>query len=182
MLSQPLDLNANEPAEARTTTIPGMASSVPQHRDLAPTIIETIRLQEVLSPNGSGSVTTAANYTRAKTFVAMSQHWIACPHGPASQGRQPHRIPSWQGRGTAQRRSMSLDKPRREAVDYVTRLAEPRIRHAMAESRERILLTGAAGFIGSHVAERLLARGDWVVGVDNFDPFYSPDEDRKSVV
>jgi len=36
----------------------------------------------------------------------------------------------------------------------------------------RILLTGAAGFIGSHLAERLLARGDEVIGVDNFDPFY----------
>jgi UDP-glucuronate 4-epimerase len=36
----------------------------------------------------------------------------------------------------------------------------------------RVLLTGAAGFIGSHVAERLLARGDEVIGVDNFDPFY----------
>lgn len=35
-----------------------------------------------------------------------------------------------------------------------------------------ILLTGAAGFIGSHVAEALLARGDTVVGVDNFDPYY----------
>jgi UDP-glucuronate 4-epimerase len=35
-----------------------------------------------------------------------------------------------------------------------------------------ILVTGAAGFIGSHVTERLLERGDWVVGVDNFDPFY----------
>lgn len=37
----------------------------------------------------------------------------------------------------------------------------------------RILLTGAAGFIGSHVAERLVARGDTVIGVDNFDPFYA---------
>lgn len=36
----------------------------------------------------------------------------------------------------------------------------------------RILLTGAAGFIGSHVSERLLARGDQVVGLDNFDAFY----------
>lgn len=35
-----------------------------------------------------------------------------------------------------------------------------------------ILITGAAGFIGSHLAERLLARGDKVVGLDNFDPFY----------
>ena len=36
----------------------------------------------------------------------------------------------------------------------------------------RVLLTGAAGFIGSHVAERLVARGDEVVGLDNFDAFY----------
>jgi UDP-glucuronate 4-epimerase len=36
----------------------------------------------------------------------------------------------------------------------------------------RVLVTGAAGFIGSHLAERLVARGDEVVGVDNFDPFY----------
>jgi UDP-glucuronate 4-epimerase len=37
----------------------------------------------------------------------------------------------------------------------------------------KILLTGAAGFIGSHVAEQLVARGYDVVGVDNFDPFYA---------
>jgi len=37
----------------------------------------------------------------------------------------------------------------------------------------KILLTGAAGFIGSHLAERLCARGDQVIGFDNFDPFYA---------
>ncbi|HYK82976.1 MAG TPA: NAD-dependent epimerase/dehydratase family protein [Gemmatimonadales bacterium] len=36
----------------------------------------------------------------------------------------------------------------------------------------RILVTGAAGFIGSHVCEALVARGDAVIGIDNFDPFY----------
>jgi UDP-glucuronate 4-epimerase len=35
-----------------------------------------------------------------------------------------------------------------------------------------VLVTGAAGFIGSHLCERLLARGDHVVGLDNFDAFY----------
>ena len=35
-----------------------------------------------------------------------------------------------------------------------------------------VLLTGAAGFIGSHLAERLCGRGDRVTGFDNFDPFY----------
>jgi nucleoside-diphosphate-sugar epimerase len=36
----------------------------------------------------------------------------------------------------------------------------------------RFLVTGAAGFLGSHVSEALLAHGDEVVGLDNFDPFY----------
>jgi len=35
-----------------------------------------------------------------------------------------------------------------------------------------IYITGVAGFIGSHVAESLLRRGDRVHGLDNFDPFY----------
>jgi len=36
----------------------------------------------------------------------------------------------------------------------------------------RALVTGAAGFVGSHIAEALLARGDTVVGVDCFTPYY----------
>lgn len=36
----------------------------------------------------------------------------------------------------------------------------------------KILLTGCAGFIGSHTLDRLLADGHHVIGVDNFDPFY----------
>ncbi|MFN0060802.1 MAG: NAD-dependent epimerase/dehydratase family protein [Planctomycetota bacterium] len=43
------------------------------------------------------------------------------------------------------------------------------------------LLTGAAGFIGSHVADALLARGDRVVGYDNLDNFYDPARKRQNV-
>ncbi|HEX8173344.1 MAG TPA: NAD-dependent epimerase [Thermoanaerobaculia bacterium] len=38
----------------------------------------------------------------------------------------------------------------------------------------KILLTGAAGFIGFHVTRRLLARGDQVVGIDNINDYYDP--------
>ncbi|HMM54517.1 MAG TPA: NAD-dependent epimerase [Candidatus Desulfobacillus sp.] len=36
----------------------------------------------------------------------------------------------------------------------------------------KILITGAAGFIGMHVAQRLLQRGDEVVGIDNLNDYY----------
>ncbi|THF61644.1 NAD-dependent epimerase [Pseudothauera rhizosphaerae] len=44
----------------------------------------------------------------------------------------------------------------------------------------KVLVTGAAGFIGMHTSERLLARGDEVVGLDNLNDYYDPrlKEDR----
>jgi UDP-glucuronate 4-epimerase len=44
-----------------------------------------------------------------------------------------------------------------------------------------ILLTGGAGFIGSHVAERLQAAGRQVVILDNFDPYYAPALKRRNL-
>ena len=40
------------------------------------------------------------------------------------------------------------------------------------QSPRRVLVTGAAGFIGMHVGERLLAGGVAVTGADNLDPYY----------
>jgi len=44
-----------------------------------------------------------------------------------------------------------------------------------------VLITGAAGFIGSHLCERLLDEGLSVVGVDNFDDFYDPQIKRDNI-
>ena len=45
----------------------------------------------------------------------------------------------------------------------------------------KVLVTGAAGFIGSHLCERLLGEGWQVLGVDNFDDFYDPQIKRRNI-
>src|SRR5436190_14494075 len=45
----------------------------------------------------------------------------------------------------------------------------------------RALVTGAAGFVGSHLAEALLARGDTVVGVDCFTPYYARSDKEQNI-
>jgi UDP-glucuronate 4-epimerase len=46
---------------------------------------------------------------------------------------------------------------------------------------KKILLTGAAGFIGSNTASALLGRGDFVVGVDNLNDYYDPARKRANL-
>ena len=43
------------------------------------------------------------------------------------------------------------------------------------------MVTGCAGFIGSHLAEKLLREGFNVIGIDNFDPYYSPELKRRNI-
>jgi len=45
----------------------------------------------------------------------------------------------------------------------------------------KLLVTGGAGFIGSHVCDRLVSRGDSVVIVDSFEPFYDPAIKRRNI-
>jgi UDP-glucuronate 4-epimerase len=50
-----------------------------------------------------------------------------------------------------------------------------------APSARTFLVTGTAGFIGSHTAIRLLERGDHVVGLDNFNDYYDPKRKRSNL-
>lgn len=51
----------------------------------------------------------------------------------------------------------------------------------MSEKQKSVLVTGAAGFIGSHVSHALLQRGDSVVGLDNMNTYYDPARKRANL-
>ncbi len=55
------------------------------------------------------------------------------------------------------------------------------VRGNRRETRLSVVVTGAAGFIGSHLCDRLLLDGYKVAGIDNFDDFYSPDLKRRNI-
>jgi len=48
-------------------------------------------------------------------------------------------------------------------------------------SSRRVVVTGAGGFVGSNLVDTLLARGDTVVGIDCFTPYYDPDTKRQNL-
>ncbi len=54
---------------------------------------------------------------------------------------------------------------------------QPRVKRQLYDS----VVTGCAGFIGSHLTEALLERGDRVLGVDAFDPYYPASLKRKNL-
>ena len=45
----------------------------------------------------------------------------------------------------------------------------------------RMVVTGAAGFIGSHICEALVARGDDVIGIDCFTDYYDVAQKRANL-
>ena len=58
---------------------------------------------------------------------------------------------------------------------------QPEATRVQAPDRRRALVTGAAGFIGSHLVKALLSTGHEVVGLDNFSNYYEPGVKRANV-
>ncbi|KAL0304152.1 UNVERIFIED_CONTAM: UDP-glucuronate 4-epimerase 3 [Sesamum radiatum] len=66
----------------------------------------------------------------------------------------------------------SLNWERRVQTSARTRSHSPS--HSAGPGHLSVLVTGAAGFVGSHVSMALKRRGDGVVGLDNFNNYYDP--------
>src|SRR3989338_6795572 len=60
-------------------------------------------------------------------------------------------------------------------------MPENQFQQKTENQNKKILVTGGAGFIGSHLVEALLKRGDFVVCVDNFNDFYHPGQKELNV-
>lgn len=76
---------------------------------------------------------------------------------------------------------VTVDGNIKDGRQFEIRLQKQSINSQRVSMSRVILVTGAAGFIGSHVTEALLSRGDVVVGLDNLNDYYDPQRKRANL-
>src|SRR6202022_916794 len=70
------------------------------------------------------------------------------------------------------RRCSRAGAHRARLLQQLLQIRQATLARAIGACSMKVLVTGAAGFIGMHVAERMRRDGAEVVGVDSFDPYY----------
>jgi len=127
----------------------------------------------------SGKVVAASSNLlfRAVALATLALVFLFTLHYPSLLSRSFHLSSGAPGAGAHSHRSLLMSSSSSAAGTYGGAAWEKEIRRSARPSRDggiSVLVTGAAGFVGTHCSLALKARGDGVVGLDNFNSYYDP--------
>lgn len=84
------------------------------------------------------------------------------------EGEQPHATSTKGNNGSTLYQSQSIYHPDTQSISYTTLSRFHPVRLLPPDKRLRVLVTGGAGFVGSHLVDRLMLLGHEVTVIDNF--------------
>ncbi|XP_062194402.1 UDP-glucuronate 4-epimerase 6-like [Phragmites australis] len=131
----------------------------------------------------SGKIVSASSHLlfRATVIATLALVFLFTLHYPSLLSRSFHLSAGAAGDGSGGAHSAShrnlLMSSASAAGSYGGPAWEKEIRRSARPSRDggiSVLVTGAAGFVGAHCSLALKARGDGVLGLDNFNSYYDP--------
>lgn len=97
----------------------------------------------------------------------LRPHYVATVAGSSVQETQDEQVAQFVGE-FAEYQSKSIYNPQTHSISYTTLSRFPPVKLLPNSERKRILVTGGAGFVGSHLVDRLMLLGHDVTVLDNF--------------
>jgi UDP-glucuronate decarboxylase len=94
----------------------------------------------------------------------LRAHYVTTVDDDKAEGDEP--APSTKGYAAYQ--SKSIYHPQSQSISYTTLSRFPPVKLLPQSGRKRVLVTGGAGFVGSHLVDRLMLLGHEVTVLDNF--------------